>query len=586
MRFAVLQVLAGVLAFGVATASARVPGATHAGVVAAENPLGAEVGLAVLREGGSAVDAAIATSLAACVVHATSCGIGGGGFMVIYDAPSKKTYALDYREVAPGAASVDLYLEKGEYVRERSRHGAHAVGVPGEIAGLAAAHERFGRLPWSRLVAPAAKLARDGFPVTAHMAKMLASQREGLARDPELAALLLRKDGSAPKEGDRLRMTALADTLDAVAKYGPSAFYRGRIARSIARSVQGAGGVLTEDDLAGYRPVWRTPLTTTYRGSRIYTMPPPSAGGTAVVLALDTLSGMDVKSLGPSSPERYHLFAEILQHAFADRAVSSGDPAFDPPPPPADGTALRARIDARRTHAPGHYGTLDKTRAAPPPDDAGTSHVSVIAPDGSAAAATTTINTAFGALLGARGSGVILNNELDDFSFPAPNFWGVAPGETNHIAPGKRPASSMTPTVAVRNDKAVVAVGGSGGPLIISATLEVLTNVLDFGLPPEAAVATPRVHHQWQPNVLLVESSVPSADRSALQALGHQIREIPGVAAVSLATAFPENGPAGAGDPRKGGAARIGNSRDRLGAECQDGTNGTDCRAMAETLSP
>ncbi|MDG2303105.1 MAG: gamma-glutamyltransferase [Candidatus Binatia bacterium] len=561
--------------------------ATPGGVVAAENAIAAEVGIAVLDEGGSAVDAAIAASLAACVVHSTSCGIGGGGFMVVYDATTKKSVALDYREVAPAAVSESLYLENGKYVRERSRLGPHAIGVPGEIAGLAAAHARFGRLPWSRLVAPAARLAREGFPVTAHMGRKLASSRDGLAKDPELAALFLNPDGSAPKEGETLRLTALADTLDAVAKDGPEAFYSGKVAHSIAKSVRDAGGVMTEKDLADYEPVWREPLETTYRGSTIYTMPPPSAGGTAVVLALDTLSGMDVKSLGATSPERYHLFAEILQHAFADRAVSSGDPAFDPPPPAADGAALRTRIDTAKTHPAEYYGTTRTAgRAGAPPDDAGTGHISVIAPDGSAAAATTTINTAFGALLGARGSGVTLNNELDDFSFPAPNYWGVAPGKTNHIAPRKRPTSSMTPTIAVQDGKAVVAVGASGGPLIISATLEVLTNVLDFGLPPEAAVAAPRIHHQWQPQMLLIEPGIGPADRKTLETLGHEIREIPGVAAVSLATAFPANGPAGAGDPRKGGAARTGNRGDRDLDGCEDVGKDEPCPAVAGKLSP
>ncbi len=556
------------------------------GVVAAENAIAADVGLAVLDEGGSAVDAAIATSLAACVVHATSCGIGGGGFMVVYDAGTKKTVALDYREVAPAAVHEELYLEDGTYVRARSRRGPHAVGVPGEVAGLAAAHARFGRLPWRRLVAPAARLAREGFPVTEHMARMLERTREGLAQDPVLSKILLTDDGTPPSAGDTLRMTALADTLDAIAEKGPEAFYSGTVAASIAGSVRKAGGVMTTDDLARYEPVWRAPLETTYRGSTVYTMPPPSAGGTALVLALDALAGMNVKRLGPSSPERYHVFAEILQHAFADRAVASGDPAFDTPLPRADGAKVLARVDRTKTHGPEFYGTSG-TGAAAPPDDAGTAHVSVIAPDGSAAAATTTINTAFGALLGARGSGVILNNELDDFSFPAPNFWGVAPGKTNHIAPGKRPASSMTPTIAVRDGRAVVAVGASGGPLIISATLEVLTNVLDFGMPPEAAVAAPRVHHQWQPQVLLVEPGVGAADRATLGALGHEIREIPGIAAVSLATAFPESGPAGAGDPRKGGAARVGNRGDHGRDGCQDDVDGEQpCPQAAREISP
>lgn len=540
----------------------------QAGVVAAENPAAASVGREVLAEGGSAVDAAIATALAGCVVHATSCGIGGGGFLVVYDAATGKGSALDFRETAPKASSEALYVEDGKFVRERSRRGPLAVGVPGEIAGLFEAHRRFGRLSWKRLVEPAAKLASEGFEVTPHMGKQLASRREALAADPELASALLGPDRRAPEAGEKLVMKNLGKTLAAVAESGPDAFYEGTVAASIVETIQAAGGVMTLEDLRDYRPVWRAPLETDYRGYRVMTMPPPSAGGTAIVLALDTLSAMDVKSMAPNSARRWHTYAEILQHAFADRAVVSGDPAFDPPRPPADGAWVRERIDPERTLAPERYGTTGSA-AAPPPDDAGTAHVSVIADDGSAAALTSTINTSFGSLLGAQGSGVILNNELDDFSFPVANAWGLEPAPTNRIQPGKRPTSSMSPTIAVRDGRAVVAVGASGGPLIISATLEVLTNVLDFGLPAPEAVASPRIHHQWKPRVLLVEPGVPPSERRLLEGFGHQIREIPGVAAVSLATALPEAGFAGAGDPRKGGSAEVEKRRDGQRSKCQ-----------------
>jgi gamma-glutamyltranspeptidase/glutathione hydrolase len=279
-------------------------------------------------------------------------------------------------------------------------------------------------------------------------------------------------------------------------------------------------------------------------------MPPPSGGGPALILALHTLQSYDVAALGEGTPTRWQLFAEILKHAFADRARFSGDPAFDPPHALPAGNPLAGRIAASHTNDAAYYGT---TRSAP--TDGGTSHVSVISPDGGAVSCTTTINTSFGALVAVGGTGIVLNNEIDDFSFDAPNVFGLAPGRANRIAPGKRPASSMTPTVAVEGQHAVAAVGASGGPLIVSATLEVLSNVLDFDLPPEAAVAAPRIHHQWQPDVLLVEPGVREIDREALHRLGHQIREIPGVAAVSLATAWPGRAAAGAGDARKGGGA-------------------------------
>jgi gamma-glutamyltranspeptidase/glutathione hydrolase len=526
------------------------PGAARAAaIVAADNPLAAEAGLDILRRGGSAVDAAITTALAVCVLHPTSCGIGGGGFMLIRDARSKRTFALDYRETAPAASTADLYEENGKYVPAKSRRGALAIGVPGEIAGLAAAHARFGRLPWRDVVAPAVGLARDGFPVSRHLAGRIKDQAKALADDPELRAIYLDPEGAAWTEGATLRDPHLADTLEKVAKQGPRAFYEGAIADAIVATVRSAGGVMTTRDLATYRPVWRRPLEVGYRGADVLTMPPPSSGGPALVLALRTLGRYDVAALGVDSPTRFHLFAEIFKHAFADRARISGDPAFDPTLPPPGPDPLVGRLHATHTMPPEAYGTIVTA-----PSDGGTSHLSVIAPDGSAVACTTTINTVFGAVVGVPGTGIVLNNEMDDFSFDSPNVFGLAPSTTNRIAAGKRPASSMTPTIAVRDGRAVVAVGASGGPLIVSATIEVLSNVLDFGLPPEAAVAAPRVHHQWQPNVLLVEPAVRPIDREALGALGHQLREIPAVAAVSLATDLPGN-VGGAGDPRKGGGA-------------------------------
>jgi len=522
-----------------------------AAIVAADNPLAADAGMGVLDEGGSGVDAAIATALAVCVVHPSSCGIGGGGFMVVFDRARGRATALDYRETAPRATRADLYEVDGAYVPAKSRRGGLAVGVPGELAGLAAAHERWGRLPWSRLVAPAIALARDGFPVSAHLAKRIRDQAEALAADPELRGIYLDPAGQPWAEGAILRSPGLAVTLQRVADVGPRAFYEGPIAAAIVETVRGAGGVMDAADLGAYRPAWRRPLEVPYRGARVVTMPPPSSGGVALVTALRTLSRYDVAALGLATPTRFHLFAEILKHTFADRAHRSGDPAFDALPLPVAGAPLRGRIHATHTMAPESYGVI-----TPPPRDGGTSHLSVIAPDGSAVACTTTVNTTFGAMLGVPGTGIVLNNEMDDFSFDAPNLFKLAPSRSNRIGPGKRPASSMTPTVAIRDGRGVVAVGASGGPLIVSATLEVLSNVLDFGLPAVAAVAAPRVHHQWQPDVLLVEPGVREVDRAALGRLGHTMREIPAVAAVSLAVDLPGD-VGGAGDPRKGGGARV-----------------------------
>jgi gamma-glutamyltranspeptidase/glutathione hydrolase len=522
------------------------------GVVATESPLASAAGAGILAAGGSAVDAVIATALAVCTVHPSSCGIGGGGFLVIWDAERAEASALDFRERAPAATREALYEKDGTYIPARSRRGGLAIGVPGEIRGFAAAHTRFGRLPWAALFEPSIALARHGFPVSEHLAKRIETVHEALAADPPLAEIFLDKAGAPLIAGAILRRPALARTFERIAAEGPSAYYEGPIAQAIVQAVAARGGVLTTADLARYEPLWRAPLTTRYRDAEIATMPPPSSGGIALITALDTLSGYDMASLGAASPSRWHLVAEILKHSFAYRAQAAGDPGWDTPVWPPRGRALRDRIRSYETLPADAYRPV-----APPPNDSGTAHVSVIAQDGSGAALTTTINTTFGSLVGVPGTGIILNNQIDDFTFDAPNLFGLEPGPTNRIAPGKRPASSMTPTLAIRDGRAVIAVGASGGPLIISATLETLTNVLDYGLSPEAAVAAPRVHHQWMPNVLLVEPGIPEADRNALRILGHKIRQIPGIAAVSLATIEADRSASGAGDPRKGGAATI-----------------------------
>ncbi len=538
--------------------------ASSAGVVATESPAAASAGAEMLAAGGSAVDAAIASSLAVCVVHSTSCGLGGGGFMVVWNADEQRGYALDYRETAPAAIAPILFEIDGQYEPARSRRGGLAVGVPGEVAGLFAAHRRFGRLPWKSVVMPALRLARDGFAISPHLARAIAQHRDALAGDPALSQTFLKADGTAPKAGERLRQPELATTLEAIAQQGPSAFYSGARAEALAEAALAQGGVLTTADLKAYRPVWRKPLSSSYRDARILTMPLPSSGGPTLLLALDVLEGHDLKALGAATPTSMHLLAEILKHGFAHRAAAAGDPAFDQPSPFPTAAKIARQIRSFRTFPPEAYqGSGNAAR------DAGTAQVSVLAADGSGVALTTTINTAFGAFVGVADTGVILNNEMDDFTFPAPNLFGLAPGKTNRIAPGKRPVSSMTPTLVIENGRASVALGGSGGPLIISATLQVLSAVLDRHATAEQAVLAPRIHHQWQPNTLLVEPEIRDIDRRALERLGHAITEIPAVASVSVAVARPGKPASGAGDPRKGGAAAFAAPRAARGSARQ-----------------
>jgi gamma-glutamyltranspeptidase/glutathione hydrolase len=576
-RTGALALLAALTLAASAPAAARSAAATpRHGAVAAEHPRAAEIGLEMLARGGNAVDAAIATAYAVCVLNASSCGLGGGGFMLIHTADGR-VQALDYRETAPGLAHRDLYRRGDAVLGELARRGALAVAVPGEIAGLEAARARFARLPRAVLMAPAIALARDGFPVGAHLATEIAGNAGGLRDTPALAALFLHSDGSPVGRGETLRFPALAATLERVARDGAGAFYRGPVAAAIVAAVHRAGGILTAADLAGYRPLWRTPLSTRYRGLTIFTMPPPSSGGVLLEI-LQELAGDDLRALGRDSPAYLHLLAEAMKQGFADRARWYGDPAFTPVPlarllSPAYGRELRARIRPDAALPPERAGT---------PLDHGTTHLSVVDGDGNAVGCTTTINTAFGAMLVGGDSGVLLNNEMDDFAIApgVPNAFGLVGGEANAVAAGKRPLSSMTPVIAradpvdrggVRAARRgtrpaagrdggaatrLVVAGGSGGPLIISATLQTLLGIVDFDLEPAAAIGAPRIHDQWMPPVLAAEPAIEPAVLDDLRRRGHTVRPLPFAGAVQVVVRRGRELQAAA-DPRKGGGGAI-----------------------------
>ncbi len=527
-------------------------------MVAADHRLASQAGLEILQSGGNAIDAAVATSFAVGVVNPASCGIGGGGFMLIYLARSGEAAALDYRETAPAAATRDMFVRNGHAVPELSRHGGLAVAVPGEVAGLAAALRRYGTLPWSAVLAPAIRYARDGFTVEKHLAEEIASTSAGLRTDPSLAHTFLHADGSPLQAGETVREPQLAATLQRIADEGPEVFYRGAIAERIGDSVHAAGGVLTEHDIAEYRPRWRLPLWGQHAGATVITMPPPSSGGGVLLEVLGVLEHDDLPGLGQNSPGYIHLVTEAMQHAFADRARLYGDPDFVRVPlprllSPANTAALRRRIGTHTLPSDGYGSGI--TRQATARTDAGTSHLSVMDAEGNAVACTTTINTAFGSMVVAGGTGIILNNEMDDFSAQpgAPNAYRLIGTEANAVAPRKRPLSSMTPTIVLRGGEPVLALGGSGGPLIISATVEVLLNDVDFHMPAPEAVAAPRFHDQWTPPVLLVEPDLAPAT-SVLARYGYVVKEMDHMGAVQAVTrsagVFT-----GASDPRKGGEA-------------------------------
>ena len=542
------------LAFAAAVLGAAPVARAGAGAVATEHPLAAAAGAEMLRTGGTVVDAAVAAAAAVCVVHASSCGLGGGGFALVH-RDDGRDLALDYREEAPAAATPERFLTGGRPDEALARSGGLAVGVPGEAAGLVTLHRRFGRLPLARVLAPAIRLAGDGFLLAEapHLRREIERSVDLLRADPGLRAVFLGADGAPPPADFRVRQPDLAATLERLGRRGAAALARGSAAAAIAGAVRERGGVLARADLAGYRPAWRRPLAGTFHGHRVVTFPPPGSGGVLLEM-LGILARDDLAALGAGSATLLHLLAGGMAQGFADRARWYGDPAFGPVPvaallaPPRLGR-LRAGLSAVRVVEP----------RAELASEHGTAHVSVVDAAGNAAAITTTINTAFGAGIMVPGTGIILNNEMDDFALApgVPNAFGLVGAAANALAPRKRPQSSMSPTVVLAGRRPALVAGGSGGPTIISGILQVLLGVVAFGRPLEAAVAAPRIHDQAVPPVLAVEPGVAPEVRAVLERLGHRVIEMPAIGAVAAAGLMPAGEPAAAGDPRKDGGAAV-----------------------------
>ena len=522
-----------------------------AGLVVADRELAAEAGMAVLRRGGNAVDAAVATALALSVVDQASSGLGGGGFMVIFLAKENRAFALDFRETAPAAARREQYMKGGEPATRASLTGPLAVAVPGEVAGLVEARRRFGSLPLPVLAAPAIKLARDGFPLDVTLRVAIERQQANMKRFPDLGRIYMPK-GELPKEGDIIRQPELAQALHAIAQNGAGVFYGGWIGRAIVETIEKAGGAMTLADLKTYRPVWRTPLVGSYRDRRVITMPPPSSGGVALLAMLNILETYPLGDLQHNSATYLHLLSETMKHAFADRAEFLGDPDFVHVPVgklTAKNYArwIRQRIAPDKTQAPTFYGYYNFHA-----EQGGTSHFSVVDRFGNAVAVTQSVNTRFGSKLLVPKAGIVLNNEMDDFAIhpEVGNVYGLIGNEANALEPRKRPLSSMSPTIIVRGDRPELVLGASGGPRIITATLQTILNVLDFKMPVAAAVAAPRVHHQWLPNRLGLEPRIATEVKTALERRGHVLRD---QASIGVVQAIKREGAVmtGAADPRK-----------------------------------
>jgi gamma-glutamyltranspeptidase/glutathione hydrolase len=565
------------LAFGLASATAQdarrayVPPAldtVHAvpaehGMVVAQEKISAQVGADILRRGGNAVDAAVATGFAMAVTYPRAGNIGGGGFMVIHSTERNEDITIDYRETAPAATTPQIFLgADGKPDVAKSRDSALGVGVPGTVAGLALALEKYGsgQFTLAQLLEPAIALARDGFIVSDDMADSLPGWHRRLARWPSSARIFSRPDGTSLGEGDRLVQSDLAETLSAVAAQGPRGFYEGPVADKIAKALSDAGGIMTSADLKAYQPVVRAPVRGTYRGYDIISMPLPSSGGVVLVETLNILEGFQLADLKQGSPASLHLLIEAMKRAYADRARYLGDPAFVNAPIEtliAKDYAARLRAGISTDRATPSSKLVPA--AASPREGSNTTHYSVVDARGNAVSNTYTLNFSYGVGLVADGTGVLLNNELDDFTAAvgASNAYGLVGYEANLPGPGKRPLSSMSPTIVLKDGKPVLVTGSPGGSRIISTVLQVIVNVLDYKMDVAAAVAAPRLHHQWLPDEVRIERGFPDDVLFELKAMDHLIVEPMGQTSANSILVTP-NGPLGAPDPRSRGAEAAG----------------------------
>jgi gamma-glutamyltranspeptidase / glutathione hydrolase len=536
--------------------------AAEHGMVVAQEKIAAQIGADVLRRGGNAVDAAVATGFAMAVTYPRAGNIGGGGFMVIHSEDRHEDVAIDYRETAPAATTPEIFLgADGKPDIAKSRDSALGIGVPATVAGLAVALDKYGsgNFTLADLVKPAIALAKDGTDITDDLADTLPDWHRRLARWPSSAKIFSRADGTSLREGDRLVQTDLAATLSAIAEQGPRGFYEGPVAEKLVKAIGDAGGTMTLDDLKSYRPVIRAPVRGTYRGYDIIAMPAPSSGGIVLLETLNMLEGFPMRDMKQGSAPSLHVMIEAMKRAYADRARYLGDPAFVNAPIAtliAKGYAARQRAGIDLDHA---TPWTDALSATPPREGDNTTHFSIVDSRGNAVSNTYTLNYSYGVGLVAEGTGVLLNNELDDFTAApgASNAYGLVGFEANLPGPGKRPLSSMSPTIVLKDGKPVLVTGSPGGSRIISAVLQVIVDVLDYGMDVAAAVAAPRVHHQWLPDEVRVERGFPDDTLAALRAKGHRVVE-PLALTSANSIAVTEKGLLGAPDPRTRGAEAAG----------------------------
>ncbi|WP_050627951.1 gamma-glutamyltransferase [Bradyrhizobium viridifuturi] len=532
------------------------------GMVVAQEKLAARVGADILRQGGNAVDAAVATGFAMAVTYPRAGNIGGGGFMVIHLAGRNEDVAIDYRETAPQAATRDMFLNaEGKPDPDKSRNSALAIGVPGTVAGLALALEKYGsgRFTLAQILKPAIDLARDGFIVTDDTSDTLADMYRRMSRWPSSAKTFSHADGTPLREGDRLIQGDLAGVLTAIAEQGPRGFYEGAVAEKLVSGIKTAGGIFALEDLKSYQPVIRTPVRGTYRGYDIVSMPQPSSGGVVLLEILNILEGFPMSDMKQGSAASLHVMIEAMKRAYADRARYLGDPAFVEAP---------TQLLVDKDYAARQRATIDLARATPwtdvrnakqPHEGDNTTHYSVVDASGNAVSNTYTLNFPYGVGLVADGTGVLLNNELDDFTAApgASNAFGLVGFEANLPGPGKRPLSSMSPTIVLKDGKPVLVTGSPGGSRIISAVTQIIVDVIDYRMDIAAAVAAPRMHHQWLPDEVRIERGFPDEVLADLRAKGHKLVEPLGYSSAN-SIVVTTNGLLGAPDPRTRGSEAAG----------------------------
>ncbi len=543
--------------------------AAHGMVVTAQH-LASEVGVEILKQGGNAIDAAVAVGYAEAVTNPCCGNIGGGGFMVIHLGKSARNVFLNFRETAPAAATAGMYLgPDGNPVRGASNDGYRAVAVPGTVLGLETALKHYGTLPRAQVMAPAIRLARDGFILTRGDTDIIDASARRFRNDPSAAHVFLHPDGSAYQPGERLVQPDLARTLEAIARHGSDAFYKTgtgtQNAEHVAQAMRDHGGIITAADLAAYTVTEGDPVYCSYRGYQIASAPPPSSGGTSMCQILQILEGYDLKGMGFHSAAAVHVMVEAMRHAFVDRNSLLGDPAFVHNPvekllTPQYAALIRSQIDPLRAGS----STLIKP-GVPPHEQPQTTHYSVADNQGNAVSVTYTLNGFFGAGVMPPGTGYMLNDEMDDFTLKpgVANASGMVLGAANAIAPGKRPLSSMAPTLVLKDGRVSMVLGSPGSARIITITLEVLVNLIDYGMEPQEAVNATRIHHQWLPDVVFAEPYALSADTvQALQARGYTIVEERPWGAAELIVipqvSSGENRPSSGNDSALGGQLRAG----------------------------